>query len=58
MTFQSAIAHSVGLEHAFQPGLQALGIHSRVVNCDNMRRITGSVDLDTALREVYPNDHR
>ncbi|WP_448338275.1 hypothetical protein [Chloroflexus aurantiacus] len=58
MTFQSAIAHSVGLEHAFQPGLQALGTNSRVVHCDNTRRITGSVDLDTALRVVYPNDYR
>lgn len=58
MTFQLAIAHSVGMRHAFQPGLHALGTNSRVVNCDNTCRITGSVDLDTVLREVYPNDHR
>lgn len=44
---------------AHRPGLKALGrSHSRLVSCNDSNRLTGSIDLDAALRQEQPNASR
>jgi hypothetical protein len=59
VTFQQAVCRTPDLgAAAFQPGLQALGNHSRRIQCADARRLTGSVALDDRLASTYPNDPR
>jgi hypothetical protein len=59
MTFRETVQSVPQLAVAFREGLQALrrADHARVV-CVRPRRLKGSVDIDTALREILPNDPR
>ena len=41
------------------PGLQALTTaDKRRISCAKPRQLTGSVHVDEALRNIYPNEHR
>lgn len=42
-------ANHAAVAGAGQPGLKALGGHAAKVQCSTPRRITGSIDIDTAL---------
>jgi len=57
MTFQNAVEAVNDLSGAYSPGLRALreGDRNRI-RCANTRRLSGSVDLDEALRRSHPND--
>lgn len=52
MNFRQAVLVSPPvIGNAFRPGKQALNSHSTKVVCADERRITGSIDLDTALQQ-------
>ncbi len=58
--FRQAVVNTPSLgEDAYQPGLQALSSHSqRIRRRSNLINLLGSVDLDVALQNQYPNDPR
>jgi hypothetical protein len=59
MTFRDAVAATPGLEYAYQPGLQALRRRDRRrIQCEEPRKLAGSVDLDTTLWDSHANDAR
>lgn len=62
MRFREAVIRTPQLgTDAYRPGKQALGKHGSRVVCrsgEESRRFTGSVNLDEALRDVYPNAPR
>lgn len=59
MTFQEAVHQArPPVNDAYEPGLQALGNHSRAVRCNTPRQVTGSICLDKALAESLPNEPR
>lgn len=59
MKFKDAVKKVSGLENAYQVGLQALRAEDRPhIDAENTRRLTGSVDVDTALQGTYPNANR
>lgn len=58
MTFQEAVESSKGLENSFQKGLGALGNHKGIVHASDTFSINGSVDIDEAMKEAYPNANR
>ena len=60
MTFEAAVeAAPHPVNAAYRRGKQALGSrHRGLVTCQNTRRLTGSVDLASALRQERPNDIR
>ncbi|MGC8785380.1 MAG: hypothetical protein ACP5RN_13465, partial [Armatimonadota bacterium] len=58
-TFRQAVEQCPELgDSAWQPGLQALGQDSQHVRCTDTRRLAGSVFLDEALKEQYPDAPR
>lgn len=62
MNFREAVIQTPQLgTDAYRPGKQALGKHSDRVVCrsgEEGRRFTGSVNLDEALRDAYPDAPR
>jgi hypothetical protein len=59
MRFEDAVASTVPLANAYRPGLQALREEDRGrINCSQPRRLKGSVNLDTALARIAPDDSR
>jgi hypothetical protein len=59
LTFKQAVAQTADLgESVWQPGLQALGTHSQHVQCAETERLGGSVNLDEALKPLYPTEPR
>lgn len=59
MPFRSAAAATKGLDSAVEDGLGALRRADRErIACADPRRIAGSVDIDTTLRESHPSDPR
>ena len=58
--FRSAVeAASPPVSKAYAPGIQALQrSHRRLVSCPDGDRITGSIDLDSALQAMQPNAPR
>ena len=59
MTFRQAVKKTPGIANAYRPGLQALRSRDRQrISVKNTRRISGSVDLDSALQSQFPNDPR
>ena len=56
MTFEEAVKRTSGLQQAYQPGLQALGSYSTKVDCEDRRRLSGSVNLEEALVSSYPQE--
>jgi hypothetical protein len=58
MNFRSAVRNTPAIRDHVRDGLQALDQADRQrVTCDG-RRLCGSVDLDQALRDTYPNAAR
>lgn len=58
MSFKTAIESTPLLKDAFKSGLKALGANSSKVKPTDTKKCEGSVDIDTAVRSVYPNDSR
>jgi hypothetical protein len=59
MSFKNAVEATPTVKDAYRPGLQALRRTDRAhVECADPRRITGSIDLDEALKADRPDDHR
>jgi len=59
MRFQDAIANSNDVRDAFQAGIQALSAIDRdKLSFTNTRKISGSLNLDAAVAELYPNAPR
>jgi hypothetical protein len=58
MKFTEAIHSTPSLMGALQSGLKALKTNSGYVVCNNPRTITGSLDLDSTLKDDLPNDPR
>ena len=59
MTFKQAVAETPSLKNAWQGGLQALRAADRQhIVAEDTRRLTGSVDADTELKNDFPNDPR
>ena len=59
MRFKDAVEKTDGLAKTYKPGLQALKrVDGHRIQCRNTRHLTGSIDLDGALRDSHPNDPR
>ena len=60
MTFKQAVeAAPHPVNGKYRRGKQALeNTHRNLVQCDDSRRLTGSIDLDSALKQHRPNDPR
>ena len=60
MTFKEAVeAAQPPVNGAYCPGKQAMeNRHRLLVTCADSTRLTGSIDLDTALRQHRPGDNR
>ena len=58
-SFQKAVEGTPDISTAYKSGLQALNSSARgaIVVADT-RLLDGSVDIDTAVQEKYPNDNR
>jgi hypothetical protein len=57
--FRQCVAATAGLESACRSGIEALRkADRRRISCDDTRRLAGSVDVDAALRDALPDDHR
>jgi len=59
VTFRQAVEQTPNLENSWRAGLQALRAEDkpRVVP-EDPRKLTGSADVDTALRRAQPNANR
>ncbi len=59
MTIGEAAAQTPNLTRAWKPGLEALRTRDRShIAAQDTRRLSGSADLDSALRQREPNAHR
>ncbi len=58
MNFKADVESTPGLESAYREGLKALGTKAKYVRVVDTRRLSGSVDLDAALRIKYPHSPR
>lgn len=56
-TFHAAVHSASNIANAFKDGVQAL-LREHRQKLKNASIATGSIDLDAALKEAYPNDHR
>jgi hypothetical protein len=56
--FKAAIAATPLLKNAYKEGLQALGSYSVKVKPTDTKKCEGSVDIDAAVKSVYPEDSR
>lgn len=57
--FQKAVEGTPDISTAYRSGLQALKRSDRgVFDVADTRFLDGSVDIDTAVQEKYPNDNR
>ena len=56
MRFQDAVANSNDVRDCYQVGLEALLERDRNrLSCQDTRKITGSLHLDAAVAQLYPN---
>jgi hypothetical protein len=59
MLFKKAMEGVPELRDVYRPGLKAMkGKHLDLIECDDTRRLAGSVDLDSTLEESLPDDPR
>ncbi len=59
MTFKKAVEDTPHLSGRFQVGLQALRTEDKPhIVAENTRKLTGSVDVDTALQKIEPAANR
>ena len=58
MTFKQAVEAASSVARHYRPGLQALRSNSHKIECSKTRRLTGSVNLDEALKAKDPQGNR
>ena len=58
MTFKEAVQQTPQVGNAYQTGLMAIGSFSNKVVVPDNRLLGGSVDIDSATRDLYPNENR
>lgn len=59
MKFETAVSSTHELAPYLRSRLDALSnAHQNSIDAANFKRITGSVNIDTALQQAYPNDNR
>lgn len=58
MTFKEAVEKTPQVAGAYKAGLLAFGDYSSKVVVPDNRLLGGSVDIDVATVELYPNDNR
>jgi hypothetical protein len=58
MSFKISIENTPLLKDAFRNGLKALGSNSKKIKLADSRQCEGSVDIDTEVRDRYPNASR
>ncbi len=58
MSFKTAIDETPLLKDVFKDGLKALGANSSKVKPTNTQKCEGSVDIDAAVKSIYPNASR
>jgi len=59
MKFTQAVQNTPALVNAYRPGLQALKrADAKHITCTKPGTLAGSVDVDSALYEIYPNEPR
>ena len=58
MTFKEAVEQTPQVAKAYKAGLLAFGDYSSKVVVPDNRLLGGSVDIDAATVELYPNDNR
>ena len=59
MTFKQAVEQTANLENFWRDGLQALRSEDRLhIAPDDPRKLTGSADIDAALRPAEPTANR
>lgn len=58
MNFVDAVQSTPEIVECLKAGLQALGSNSSKVEVTSTHSLTGSVDIDTCLKNLYPNDPR
>lgn len=59
MKFRKAVERTAEIAHHFQNRLEALATaHRSSIFASEPKRVTGSVNLDTALQPLYPNATR
>ncbi len=58
MTFKEAVEQTTQVAGAYKAGLLAFGEYSSKVVVPDNRLLGGSVDIDAATVEIYPNDNR
>lgn len=56
--FQATIQNIPDIQHCYQLGLQALGSNSSLVKPTDPRQLEGSVNLDTCVKRLYPDENR
>jgi hypothetical protein len=59
MNFRKAVEATASVQAHYRPGLQALAAgDADRIQCDNPRRLTGSVNVDQALQAAEPDEPR
>jgi len=59
MTFQQAVQATASVQAYYRRGLQALpNNHAKRIQCANTQQLTGSINVDEALRATEPNSPR
>lgn len=59
MKFKNAVQATTHLKNSYQPGLNALRAQDKSkIKSEDARKLAGSVDVDTALKKVYPQANR
>lgn len=58
MSFRIAVENVPELRNCLRNGLQALGTNSGKITVHTTRDLKGSVDIDTCLKNRYPNSPR
>ena len=58
MSFRIAVQSTPEIKACLKDGLQALGTNSRKIRVHTTRDLKGSVDIDTCLKNRYPNSPR
>jgi hypothetical protein len=59
MTFRQAVERTAAVEGRYREGLRGIrNVDRQRIHCSNPRMLTGSIDLDEALRVRNPNDPR
>lgn len=56
--FRLAVESTSQISDGYLTGLRALGNNSTKITVDNSRLLNGSVDIDSCVKDIYPEDNR